>query len=275
MKKLLVFVLLSFMLSSHAWAEEFAKFYIGSDLRFEPGKGKNAGFGEFHWGWKSDVFYGTIVAGFSSKAFLSSIQLKSPDVVKILDNLVQSDTEVYFGTAIDKIFYHQTRESYEQTLEESKKYFYSSSLVGGPDVLPGWGAGARFEGISNIVNKKAEQDPSFYFVASTYLNIYYATNILIIRPMIGIGINEGLDYHFVVERMGKIEREFAPRLKLRIDLMSKRILKIAATEAQIFLSFQREWPFKKDGTIQLEDGTLAPATKLVDSSLRLGISFDL
>jgi hypothetical protein len=278
MKKGVLFVLLLFVLLSQGWAEEFARFYIGSDLRFEPGQGKNAGFGEFHWGGISNTFYGTIEFGVSSKAFLSSVQLKSPDVIKILDSLVQSDSEFYVGAVYDKIFYNRDRESIEGNLEGSaklKRFYYQSSLAGGPNVEPGWGIGGRLEVIANLVNKKAEKDPSAYLVGSAFVNVYYATNIIAFWPMIGVGINEGLDYHFVNEVGNGIKRAFSPRLKLRIDISSKRTLNLAGTKAQVFLSLQREWPFKKSGTIQLEDGTLAPATKLVDSSLRLGISFDL
>jgi hypothetical protein len=278
MKKFLLLILLSFMLLSYAWAEEFAKFYVGSDLRFEPGKGKNAGFGEFHWGGISNTFYGTMVFGVSSKAFLSSVQLKSLDAIKILDSLVQSDNEFYAGCVFNTIFYHIDREPTESDLEgpaKLKQFLYQSSLAGGPNVHPGWGVGGRLEVFANFINKKAEKDPSIYLVGTAYVNVYYATNILAFWPMVGIGINQGLDYHFVNVVRNEPKRAFSPRLKLRIDISSKRTLSLAGTKAQLFLILQREWPFKKDGTIQLEDGTLAPATKLVDSSLRLGISFDL
>ncbi len=276
MKKFAAVLFFSAILVSQAWTKEYAKIYLGSELRFDPGQGKNTGFGEFHWGWKTDVFNVTGVAGFSSKAFLSSVQLKNPDVIKVLDSLVQSETEAYFGAIFDGIFYRYVREPDRQIGEAPKMVVHSGSpLVEGPDVKPGWGVGGRLEIVANAVNKKAENDPAFYRVGGTYLNAYFASDILAIWPMIGIGFNEGLDRYFVVEEAPNKRVLFSPRLKLRIDIISRRSLFIAGTNAQIFLSFQREWPFEEEGTIKLEDGTLAPAKKLADSSLRLGISFDL
>lgn len=254
--------------------DELTRIYIGSDLRFEPGQGKNMGFLEIHWGGKNENNYYALALGFASKTLLSSIQLKNPDAVKMLDNLVQSDTEFFIGIVQNKTLYHLKN--------PSKEYKVAATTVAGlPDIPPGsCGLGERIEVILNFPNKKTEKDPYVYGVCGAYLNYFHATEHLVVCPMIGIGTNMGLDYHFVEEEGSKAgENPFKfLRWKIRLDIATRKIIKIGEMNFHFFLVAQHErpgWPWKTTGLLQLEDGTFARTRLLRESSIRVGIMIDL
>lgn len=244
--------------------EEFIRLYLGPQLTLEPGPRKVTGLGEFHWGYESKEIYLALAMGVGSKSLLSSNLLKSLDMIEILNSLVQPENEFYFGAALEYVIFHK---------DWSPELRFP--IAGGPKVHSGWGCGVRIESTLNLYPKKSEKDPFLYSEIGIYPNIHFATKLMAIRPMVGIGYNDRLDYHFVKKELSGIERDFISRWKFRVDLSTQKFIKIGNSNFLFFISVQHEKPMKKTSMLQLEDGTLAKAPLLRETSVRLGISIDI
>lgn len=246
--------------------DKLVRLYLGSALRIEPGLSKNTGFGELHCGFESKVFYGALAVGVASKSLLTSIQLENPDMIKVLDTLVQSDTEVYIGGVFDYLV-PLTKESLT----------FDVILPGHPKVNTVFGAGGRSEFIYNFSPSKSEKDTSPYNEWGLYGQVYFVLKPVAIFPMIGIGQNGRLDRHFVRQGLLRVEQDNIFRWKLRIDMSTLRLIKIGKVNVNLFLAFQYDWPTRETSMLQLDDETLVEASlrQLREMSLRLGISFDL
>jgi len=245
--------------------EELIKFYLGADLKFDSGQKKSTEFGELHLGYESKYNYIALCIGVASKSFLSSTQLKNPDVVEMLKKLVQSDDEIYIGLIVDQVLLHKKN--------SSKLNF---PLFGGAKVEAGYGFSLRGEYIVNLSNSKSEKDKSQYLEGGIYLCGYCTTKLFICRPMIGIGLNERLDYHFVKEELLEIKPDTIWRWKFRVDVSTLEFIKIGKSSCQVLLSIQHEIPMvKKPATLQLEDGMLTQVKPLLAWSFRIGILIDI
>lgn len=265
-QKLMIFFLLilcGIVASIHA--EGFLRLYLGPVVQYKPGEKKVTGLGEIHVGYESEIVYVAFSAGVSSKKLLSFKELKNQYVINTLDGIVQSDFEFYLGAVFDSVLWHIDE------LPITTRY----PSPDGPTVNPGYGINVRAEIVLNLLAGNSNKDPNIFSEFGIYPYFYWATKFFTLRPMIGIGFNNRLDYHFIDKESPSMDRDRIWRWKLRVDLSTRELIKLGKASFLFFLLFQHEWPSKKMSSLLLGDGTIGDASPLPETSVRVGIMIDL
>jgi hypothetical protein len=255
---------------STAHAQDFVRLSIGPELAIRPGRVKTTVRGEVCTGWERSRFFGALCGGGASKKLLPFQKLIDSSTVALLDSLVESDSELYGGLALEAVVFQW------QFNLPGRPRVEQVALPGGPKVPPGAGISDRFERIGDISLGDTNGEPRTHGEWVLYFAPYLAGSILDFRPMFGIGGNNRLDRNYVsAEALAAARSERLMRYSFRLDVQTRDFYPVKNRPSRVFFIVVNESPNDETVQLKLASGSTAPAPRLSETTIRFGLAFDL